>query len=84
MLLDIIGWVGGILLTFCGVPLAIQAYKEGHCRAYNWTFLNMWFWGEVGVLTIVLDPPIWPLILNYSFNILLILVLVYYKVRPRT
>jgi len=84
-MIEFIGWIGSFLLTFCGVPMAWQSYKDGHSNGINMTFLQMWLWGEVGVLILVLAQPIllYPLVANYSFNIVLIAVILYYKLLPR-
>ena len=84
--MDIVGWVGSFLLTFCGVPLAWQSYKDGHSIGVNNTFLQMWLWGEILVLIYVIAQPIllYPLIANYAFNIVVIAVIYWYKVYPRS
>jgi uncharacterized protein with PQ loop repeat len=28
---EIIGWISGILLAICGIPLAIRSYREKRC-----------------------------------------------------
>ena len=84
-MIELIGWLGGALLTFCGVPLAWQSYKQGHAHGVNMAFLQMWIWGEALVLIYVLAQPVllYPLVANYSLNIVLIAIILYYKVRPR-
>lgn len=83
--MEIIGWVGSFLLTFCGVPMAWQSYRDGHSDGINMLFLHMWLWGEVLVLAYVLAQTImlYPLIANYAFNIVVILVILKYKLFPR-
>jgi len=83
--MEIIGWVGSFLLTFCGMPLVWQSHKDGHARGVNIVFLEMWLWGEVLVLAYILAQPmlLWPLIANYAFNIMLILIIQHYKLSPR-
>jgi len=84
-MIETIGWAGGLLLTFCGAPMAWQSYKEGHSNGINMLFLQMWLWGEVLVLFYVLAQPIllYPVVANYAFNIVLIAVILMYKVYPR-
>ena len=83
--MEFIGWIGSFLLTFCAVPLAWQSYKDGHSFGINMTYLHMWLWGEVFTLFYVLAQPdiLVPLVANYAFNIVLIIVILYYKVYPR-
>ncbi len=82
-MLEVFGWIGGILLTTCGVPMAWGCYKNGHANGISIPFLWMWFWGEVFVLIYVLPQYLWPLIINYTFNIVLIIIVLWYKYRPR-
>jgi len=84
-MLELIGWVGSFLLTFCAVPMAWQSYKEGHTNGVNMPFLQMWFWGEILTLIYVLSQPelLYPLIANYAFNIVLIVIILKYKIYPR-
>lgn len=82
--MEFIGWLGGVLLAICGAPLAWDAWKKGRVDdGVNWLFLNLWFWGEVAVLIYVIPQLLWPLIANYSFNIVLIAIIMYYKKWPR-
>ena len=77
--LEGLGWTGGILLAFCGLPEAIKTVMVGYC-ALSWGLLLMWFFGEVFVLI-----PVWLkirkgwLILNYVANIIFVLIMIYYK-----
>ena len=82
--MELIGWVGSFLLTFCGVPMAWQSFKEGHSTGVNMIFLQMWLWGEVFTLIYVAAQPelLIPLIANYIFNIIMILVILKYKYFP--
>jgi len=82
-MLEAVGWLGGFLLAICGAPLAWQSYKNGHSEGIAWGFLWLWFWGEVLVLIYVLPQFLWPLILNYTFNIFLITIILWYKIKPR-
>ena len=82
--MEFIGWLGGVLLAICGVPMAWQSFNEGHSDGVNMMFLQLWFWGEIFVLAYVLVQPelLYPLIANYAFNIVLIAVVLRYKIYP--
>lgn len=82
-MLEIFGWVGGFLLTTCAVPLAWQSYKNGHSTSLSHIFLWMWLGGEVLVLIYIFPQFLWPLIINYGFNIILICIILWYKFKPR-
>ncbi len=78
-LLELLGWTGGILLAFCGLPEAIKAIVTHTCTL-SWPFLLMWLFGEVFVLI-----PVWIkirkgwLLINYCANIIFVGIMVYYK-----
>lgn len=78
-----IGWIGSILFAFCGVPLAWDTWKRGHSDGNNWTFLLMWFFGEVLTIIYVLPTFNWPLLFNYAVNMICLLVVLKYKWKPR-
>ncbi len=82
-MLEALSWIGGLLLAVCGIPQAWKSYKEGHSTGISWAFLWMWFWGEVFVLIYVFPQYLWPLILNYGLNIIIIGIILWYKFRPR-
>ena len=82
-MLEIVGWLGGIFLAICGVPLAWQSYRDGHSHGISQGFLWLWFAGEALTLIYVLPKLDWPLIFNYGFNILLIFVVLRYRYFPR-
>lgn len=76
-----IGWLGSILLSICGLPQAIQCVKQKHADGVNWCFLGFWGSGEVFTLWYILSKESldFPLILNYGLNIIFISIIVYYK-----
>ena len=77
--MEIIGWVGSFLFAICGAPLAYSAWKNKKSDV-DINFLTLWFFGEVLTLVYVLyTEPLLPLIANYVFNILCILIVYWYK-----
>jgi len=80
--MEIIGWIGGILLAFCGLPQAIESYRTKSSNGLTWGLLLMWFWGEVFTIIYVIPKWHWPLIFNYTANIVFLAVILYYKIRP--
>lgn len=81
-MLESLGWLGGALLAACGLPQAIKSWRQKHSFGLSIWFLLMWLFGEIFVLIYVLPKWHWPLIFNYSANIVLVLVILYYKLRP--
>lgn len=82
-MLETIGWIGGTALAFCGLPQAYKSWKEGHSDGLAWGMLILLFIGALGSLIYVL--PLWkiPLILNYVLNLVFVVIISYYKIRPR-
>jgi uncharacterized protein with PQ loop repeat/ribosomal protein S20 len=79
---EIMGWLGSILLAICGIPQAIQSYKEKHSHGISWGFILLWTFGEIFALAYVYDKLDLPLVLNYATNILILGVILYYKINP--
>lgn len=72
------GWVGSLFLTWCGVPLLIDAIRDRECTL-PWSFISIWFAGEVLCLMYAASIESLPLIFNYGINTLLVGALGYYR-----
>lgn len=84
-MVDFIGWAASLLFSLCGLPQAIQSYKDGHAAGVSSLFLLMWGLGEILMIVYVfakhgLDLP---LLVNYVLNLLFIAVVTKYKIFPR-
>lgn len=77
-----IGWIGSILLAFCGLPQAIESYKTKSSAGLTWGFIAMWFIGELCTFAYILPKMDLPLLVNYSANIIFLCVIIYYKIKP--
>lgn len=82
-MLEYIGWIGSILLAFCGLPQAIESYKTKSSAGLTWGFLIMWGVGEILTVVYIIPKWHWPLIFNYTANIIFISIIVYYKIKPK-
>jgi MtN3 and saliva related transmembrane protein len=82
-MIEIVGWLGAILFAFCALPQVIKVYKTKQTEDLSMSFLQMWLWGEVFSFIYVMNNETtqWPLITNYIFNILLVLYLVWAKIK---
>jgi uncharacterized protein with PQ loop repeat len=83
-LVEISGWVGSVLLAFCGLPQALESWRTGSSSGVTWGLLLMWGVGEVLTLVYVLPKMEIPLLFNYAANIVFLLVITYFKVWPRS
>ena len=81
--METIGWLGSILLAFCGLPQAIESYKTKSSAGLTWGFLAMWFIGEILTVIYIIPKWHWPLIFNYTANIIFLSVILYYKIKPK-
>ena len=80
--MDYIGWVGSVLLAFCGLPQAIESIKTKSSAGLTWGFILMWFVGEIFTVIYIIPKWHWPLIFNYTANIIFLSIIIYYKIRP--
>jgi uncharacterized protein with PQ loop repeat len=78
-----IGWVGSILLAFCGLPQAIESYKTKSSEGLTWGFIGMWFIGEICTFVYILPKMDLPLLLNYTANIIFLSIIIFYKLCPK-
>ena len=81
--METIGWIGSILFALCGFPQALQSYKDKHSNGLNWPFILMWLFGEILTLIYIWPKSDYPLIFNYSLNLMFLLVIIYYKVKSK-
>ena len=81
--MEIIGWIGSILLAFCGLPQAIESYRTKSSEGLTWGLLLMWFWGEIFTIIYIIPKWHWPLIFNYTANIIFLVIIIYYKLFPK-
>jgi len=77
---EFIGWMAAILFGLCALPQVLLCIEQGHAQGLSSLTLNMWFFGELCGLYYVWPDKKWPLTVNYTFNILLLLIIIYYKI----
>jgi len=77
-----IGWIGSLLLAFCGLPQAIESYKTKSSDGLTWGFIFMWFVGELCTFAYILPKMDLPLLVNYTANIIFLVIIIYYKIKP--
>jgi len=92
MSIEVVGWLGSIMFSICGLPQLIKTWKSKRVDDLSALFLWLWFWGEIFTLIYILIGDIAqanyhiPLYFNYAINILIVFYLLYakytYKVEP--
>ena len=75
-----IGMVGSLFLTFCAIPELIRTLKDKKCHL-GWGFLLMWLFGEIFCFFYGLELREIPLIINYSFNLIVVSTMTYFKLK---
>lgn len=83
--MEFFGWISSTMLLLCGVPQAYKSFKDGHSRGISTAFLVLWTGGEFFGLAYILtmkDLSL-PLLTNYSFNAIMVSIMLFYKFFPR-
>ena len=78
-MIELIGWIGSLAFAICGVPQAVECYKTRNADGLTWSFLFLWFIGELGTIIYVIPRGDIPLLFNYTCNFMCLLVILYYK-----
>ena len=73
-----VGLLGSLLLTFSAVPEVLRTLKDKKCHL-GWGFLLMWFFGEVFCTVYGFELNEVPLMINYTFNLGISGLMLYYK-----
>ena len=79
--MDNIGWIGSILLAFCGLPQALDTIKRKSAKGLAWGFLLMWFVGELATFIYIIPKMDLPLLINYGANMIFLSIILFYKIR---
>jgi len=81
----VLGWLGAFLFAVCAVPQVIKTFRSKRAGDLSWLFLLFWLFGELLTLAYILIDDYfesithYPLYLNYIFNTILVLYLIYAK-----
>lgn len=81
-----IGWLGSLMLAFCGLPQAIKSFRDKHSNGLNYGFLILWTGGEILTLFAITKDAksLIYLFFNYGTNLVFLTVIWFYKLFPRT
>jgi uncharacterized protein with PQ loop repeat len=82
-MMDFVGYLGSICLAICSLPQCIMSIRQGHSEGISKGFLLLWSLGEVFTLIYILPKADIPLLLNYSANIIFLIIIWKYKLFPR-
>ena len=82
-MLELIGWLGSIALSFCGAPQAYKSYFDKHSIGISSSFIWLWMIGEVMQLIYVFEKHDMPLVFSCLMNMVFIIIITYYKLYPK-
>jgi len=80
----IIGWIGAISFSICGIPQAWMCFKNKHADGMSMYYLLLWLIGEICTIVYVVPTGNMPLISNYIFNLVVLLIILRYKIWPKS
>lgn len=75
------GWMGALLLGTCGLPQMVTTLRTRRFEGLSLLFVLWWFLGELFSITYVIYKLDWPLIVNFSFNIAICIVILWVYVK---
>jgi uncharacterized protein with PQ loop repeat len=81
--MESLGWLGSILMAFCGLPQAIESIRTKSSEGLTWGFIGMWFLGEILTFIYILPKMDLPLLFNYTANIIFLSIIIYYKLTSK-
>ena len=82
-MIELIGWIGSICLALCGLPQAILSIKTKSSKGISLGMLILWQLGECTTLIYIIAHRNYPLLLNYIFNIIIVSIIFYYKIKEK-
>lgn len=77
---ETIGYIGSIFLTINAVPELVRTVQDKRCHI-GWPMLLLWFVGEIFMTTYAVMLWNMPLMMNYVFNFIVVVVMLGYKVK---
>jgi uncharacterized protein with PQ loop repeat len=80
--MEIVGWLGSVMLSICGLPQAIECYKKKNSDGISWMFILLWLFGEIFALIYAVHIKETPIVFNCALNSVIVFVIFYYKLKP--
>jgi uncharacterized protein with PQ loop repeat len=73
-----------VCLIMSAAPQAYKAFRDGHSRGISGAFLILLMVGfSLMSLYLILTKPVYPVLINYLSNMVMMGVVAYYKLFPR-
>jgi len=81
--MEVVAWIGSILLAVCAVPQAIKTFREKNADSLSGWTLVLWGGGELLLVIYTIDLKDWALAFNYGANLFTIAIIARYKFWPK-
>ena len=78
--MELIVYIGSSFLAINAVPELIRTINDGRCHI-GWPMLVLWLLGEIFTTVYAISLGNIPLIMNYVFNLFIVIVMLWYKLR---
>jgi len=78
--METIGYIGSIFLTINAIPELFRTITDKRCHI-GWPMLLLWFIGEIFMTTYAIMLWNIPLMMNYIFNFIVVVVMLAYKMK---
>jgi len=77
-MIEAIGWIGSLFLSTCGLPLLIDVCIKKKVGSVSIFFLLWWLIGEILLFVYIIVQPLisLPLLFNYGFNCICVLIVI--------
>ena len=79
-MMNFLAITGGLSLSICSIPQMIYTIQTGDTSSFSYWFLGLWAYGELALLICLWQRIMWPIKLNYLVNLIITLVILYYKI----
>jgi uncharacterized protein with PQ loop repeat len=82
-MINFFGWLGAFCFAICAAPQAWHSIQQKHSDGVSWVFLILWLIGELSMIVYATALVNWILLTNYVFNLIMLVVIIYYKVKGK-
>lgn len=80
--MDVVGFAAALAFAVSSLPQAVLTLRQGHTQGMTGGMITLWWVGSALMLIYSLDKT-WVYILNYSCNLAMCSVFIYYMLWPR-
>lgn len=80
-MMDIIGWIGALMLAVCGLPQCVKSIKDKHSDGISMGFILLWLFGEIFSTIYVIHQKEYPIVFNCLMNLVFVNIILYYKLK---